>query len=131
MTPTAALAAVRSLIEDDPDAVGLIDRCSVIGRTEANDGFGGITSTDSTLASDVPCMYEERSSSTVQVAGGPLSYITHELFLIPSSVTRAIKPDYKIVVAARDDMPERTFEQPILMEDTFGPTVHLGAMLKV
>ena len=131
MTPTAALAAVRSLIESDPDSVGMIDRCSVITRTESNDGFGGTTITESTLASAVPCLYEERSSSTVQVSGGPLSYITHEIFMVASSVTRAIKPDYKIVVAVRDDMPERTFEQPVLMEDTFGPTVHLGAMLKL
>lgn len=131
MTPADLLASAVSLITDDPDAVGLIDRASVITRTEVSDGRGGTTITETTALTDIPCLYEEKSTSSGQVAGSPMSFITHELFLIASATTRAITPSAKIVVEARDDMPERVFEKPIPLEETFGPLVHLGVALKL
>lgn len=125
------LAAVRSLIESDPDAIGFIDRATVYGKTETGpDGWGGTTETTPAVASNVKCLYEEDSSSTAQVAGGPSSYITHKLYLIASSAVRNIASDYKIVIAARGDMPSMAFEQPIVLDSSFDPIVVVGAKVK-
>jgi hypothetical protein len=131
MNPTDLLAAAVSLITGDPDGVGLIDRASVVTRSEAPDGFGGTTITEATALSNIPCLYEERTGNTQQVAGSPMSYITHDLYLIASTTTRNIAPSSKIVVAVRGSMPQQTFEQPLRLEETFGPIVHVGAKLKL
>lgn len=125
------LAAVRSLIESDPDAVGFIDRATIYGKTETGpDGWGGTTDTAPAVASNVKCLYEDDSDSTSQVAGGPLSYVTHKIYLIASSAVRNIASDYKIVIAARGDMPSLTFEQPVVIDSTFNPIVVVGAKVK-
>lgn len=127
MTPESLIAAARASIEADPDAHGLIDRCNVVGRTEAPDGFGGSITTETTLESDIPCKYNEKVYSSTQVSGGPLSHVTHRLYLLISSVTRAIQSDQKIVVVARGDMGQQIFEQPIRLDRTHSPLVIVGA----
>lgn len=124
------LAAVRSLIESDPDAVGFIDRATVYSRSEAADGYGGSTVTETAVASNVKCLYEEDSDSSSQVAGGPTSYVTHKIYLIASSAVRQIVSDYKIVIASRGDMPSLTFERPVVLDSTFDPIVVVGAKVK-
>jgi len=132
MTPASLLASARSLIEGAPDDAGLIDRCNVYNVTYTNDGTGGNTATDGTaVATNVPCLLEEKLFKSGQLAGGAVSEITHKLFLIASSTTRAIKPNYVIVVAARSDNPSRRFVNPVLLEETLGPLVVLGATLKL
>src|SRR5262245_56261849 len=117
MTPAQLLDSARSLIENNPDGVGLIDRASLYNVTFPSDGTGGTTKSDGTaIASDVPCLYEQGGHSSTQVAGGTLAHVTHRLYLIASSATRAIKTNYAIVVEARDDMPELRFEQPVILE---------------
>lgn len=131
MTPADLLASARSLIEGDPNSAGLIDRFTVVNRTYADDGQGGQTPSDATVASNVPGLYEDADYSTSQVAGGHFAHVTHELFLIASAATRVMKPTYLITKAARDDDPAKTFEQPVLLEETFGPLVHVGAKLRL
>jgi hypothetical protein len=132
MTPASLLASARSLIEGAPDDAGLIDRCNVYNVTYTNDSAGGTTAADGTaVASNVPCLLEEKIFHSGQVGGGAISNITHKLYLIASSTTRAIKPNYAIVVAARSDNPARRFESPVILEETLGPLVVLGAMLKL
>lgn len=127
MTPSALLASARSLIEGAPDDAGLIDRCTIIKPTVGNEAgsLPGTKITDTTIATNVPLLYEERRRGTITEER--LAHVTHELFLIASSVSRAITPIYKIVVAARGDTPQIIFERPVLLEETFGPLVHLGA----
>jgi hypothetical protein len=132
MTPATLLASARSLIEGNPDAVGLIDRCSIYNVTFTNNGDGGTTQVDGTaVVSNVPCLIEKQKYNSSQLAGGQYSEITHKLYLIASTTTRVIKPNYAIVVAARSDNPSRRFEQPVLLEETLGPLVVIGATLKL
>lgn len=131
MTPATLLASARSLIQDDPDAVGLIDRCNVINRTYTPDNSGGSTITDTSVASNVPCLIERRSHRSTQLAGGQISNVDHDLYIIASAATRGIKPSYVINVLARSDNPARTFEQPVILEETLGPLVVVGATLKL
>lgn len=131
-TPAQLLADVRSLIEADPDAVGLIDRCNVINRTYTTNGDGGTTADDTdVVASDVPCLIERRTHRSAQLAGGQVSNVDHDLYLIASTATRGIKPNYVLEVAERDDSPAREFEQPVILEETMGPLVVIGATLKL
>lgn len=121
---TSATTAVEDVMQGAPDT------CSLYDVTFANDGTGGTTKSDgSAVASGVKCIYNEKSHSSFQLAGTRLSHVTHELFLLATSATRAIKPNYAIVVGARGDMPQLRFEQPVLLEETFGPLVHVGAKL--
>lgn len=132
MTPATLLASARSLIEGNPDGHGLIDRCSVYNVTYSANNDGGTTQVDgSPVASNVPCLIEEKGYNSSQLAGGQTSNITHKLFLIASATTRVIKPNYAIVIAARSDNPSRRFEQPVLLEETLGPLVVVGATLKL
>jgi hypothetical protein len=131
MTPATLLANARSLIQDDPDAVGLIDRCNVINRTYTPDNSGGSTITDTAVASNVPCLIERRTFRSAQLAGGQVSNVDHDLYIIASAATRGIKPSYVINVLARSDNPARTFEQPVVLEETLGPLVVVGATLKL
>lgn len=124
MTPASLLANARSLIEGDPNAVGLIDRCTVYNPTLISDGLSGTKLSDVAVASNVPCLYEDSDART---RDGLHAHVTHELFLIASAATRAITAEYKIVVAARDDTPQITFVEPVLLEEAFGPLVHIGA----
>lgn len=124
----AQLAAAKAAYES---LGALIDRCSIISRAEAPDGFGGLTITETVLASNVECLYEERTHSTSQVAGGPLSYVTHHLHLYDTAINNAIQTDHKIVVAARGNRAQMTFEQPVRTPETFDVGVHLDLMFKV
>jgi len=130
MTPATLLASARSLIEGNPDAHGLLDRCNLISRTEVADGFGGTTVTETTTASNVPLLYEDKTYGNSQVGGQSLEHVTHDLFLTVSAATRAIASHYKIVVLARDSVAQFTFEQPVQLGETLGPLVHLGAAKK-
>lgn len=122
---TSATTAVEDVIQGSPDS------CSLYNVTYASDGSGGTTEVDGTaVASGVKCIYYEKSHRSDQVTGGRLSHVTHELFLIASPTTRGIKDNYALVVSARGNMPQLRFVQPVLLEETFGPLVHVGAMLK-
>jgi hypothetical protein len=132
MTPASLLASARSLIQGDPDSAGLIDRCNVYNVTFTANNDGGATQVDgSPVASSVPCLIEKQTFNSSQLAGGQVSNVTHRLYLIASATTRVIKPNYAIVVAARSDNPSRRFEQPVLLEETLGPLVVVGATLKL
>jgi hypothetical protein len=121
----SARTAAQALIAESPD------RCSIYNRTYTSDSAGGTTPVDgSPVASNVPIIYTERTYSSSQIAGGSQSHVTHDLFLLPSAAAVAVKPNYVIVVAARNLTGVLTFEQPVLIDDTFDILVHIGAMLK-
>lgn len=120
---TAATSALEALLNGSPD------RCNVVNRTLTTGSYGGSTIAETTVASNVPILYEERIYGSTQVVGGTQSFITHDLYLISSSATRSIQPDHKIVVAARGDIPALIFEEPIRLDESLSPIVHLGAKL--
>jgi hypothetical protein len=120
----AAAAPLEALLTGSPD------RCSVVNRTPSNDAYGGVTFSDTTVVSDIPILYVERTSRAAQLAGASTTAVTHDVYLISSAATRLIQPDYKIVVAARDDIPQLTFENPVRLDESLSPLVHLGASLK-
>lgn len=130
MTPAALLASAKELIDSNPEAAGLIDVCDIVRVNRSGDDYGGATSTETTMASDVPCLYEERTNKPFQIAGMSTSGVTHDLFMLSTAVTKAIQPHYKIVVAARNDNPEMTFEDPIRLDESLSPLVHLAVSIK-
>lgn len=121
----SAQTAVSDVILGSPDS------CSLYNVTYTSDGTGGTSSSDGlVVASGVKGIYYEASFKTSQIAGGMFADITHELYLEVTSATRAIKPNYAIVFAARGTMPQLRFENPVILEETFGTLVYLGAQLK-
>jgi hypothetical protein len=132
MTPATLLASARSLIEGDPDSAGLIDRFSIYNVTYPVSNDGGTTQTDgSPVASNVPGLIEAVRGGSITLAGGQVIEVSHKIFLIASATTRVVKPNYALVSAARSDSPSRRFEQPVLLEETLGPLVVIGATLKL
>ena len=121
----SAKTAFEALITESPD------RCTVYNRTYANDNAGGTTATDTAVASSIPVIYSEFRFRTGMIVGGSLAEVTHKLRLKDSAATKAIKPNYVIVVAARDNNPARTFENPIVIEETMNVGVVLAATLKL
>lgn len=115
---TQAYAIVEDVLEGSPD------RCSVVDQAVINEtGTSGTKLSPVTLASDLAVIYEKRTAQSE----GPLAHVTHDLFIKATAVTRVITPKQKVVVAAREDIPQIVFEKPVLLEETLGPLVHLGA----
>jgi hypothetical protein len=120
------------LIEGNPDGHGLIDRFSIYNVTYPVNNDGGTTQTDgSAVASNVPGLIEAVREGAITLAGGQIVQVSHKIYLIASATTRVIKPNYALVSAARSDSPSRRFEQPVLLEETLGPLVVVGATLKL
>lgn len=106
------------------------DLCSLITNVSAPDGFGGSTETPTTIASEILCFYEALSSPMeIQVAGSGLTSLTHKITMEATAITKAIQSDYQIVVEARDDKPELTFERPVTLDGSYTPLVEVAAVL--
>lgn len=106
------------------------DLCSLVTSVSTPDGFGGSTETPTTIASSLKCFYEALSSPMqVQVGGAGLTSLTHKITMEATAATKAIKSDYQIVVAARNDKPELTFERPVTLDGSYVPLVEIAAVL--
>lgn len=106
------------------------DLCSLVTNVSAPDGFGGSTDTPTTIASAIKCFYEALSSPMeIQVGGAGLTSLTHKITMEATAVTKAIKSDYQIVVATRNDKPALTFERPVTLDGSYTPLVEVAAVL--
>lgn len=112
------------------------DLCSVVyvssGTGETPDGFGGTTpgSGTPTTVSGIKCFYEALSSPMqIQVGGAGLTSLTHKITMEATAITKAIKSDYQILVAARNDKPALTFERPVTLDGSYTPLVEVAAVL--
>lgn len=104
--------------------------CNLVTSTEVNDGFGGTTTTFTTVAEDVPCSYKAMSNPMQrQIGGGPITTLTHIITMGSNEITKNIRPDYQIVIPAHDDFPELTFEQPVTVDGSLSPFIKLAAVL--
>jgi len=128
MTPAQLIASARELVGDF-----LPDTCTVKSKSAgSNDGYGGEAEDFDDVATDVPCLYESQSDSTLVVIGGSQSGVTrHKLFLkLDEAVVHDIGPGWEIVVDARDDKPALTFEDPRRLDESNEVLLTISAKLR-
>lgn len=129
MSLSDAIEGVREKL-DSASPKFLVNVCRLVTSTEVPDGFGGTTTTLTTVATDVPCSYKPLSNPMQrQIGGGPITTLTHVITMGSNSITKNIRPDYQIVIPAHDDFPELTFEQPVTMDGSLSPFIKLAAVL--
>lgn len=103
------------------------DRCSIIDvDDETPDGFGGTTSTETEIESDLEAYVQRLTRTMIEIGGAKITSQTHLLTVRATDNTRAIKPHQKLVIAARE-LPERTFFDPVTLNDSFAPLVLIAA----
>jgi hypothetical protein len=115
---------------DDAGPDIFTDLCSLIAPTSAPDGFGGSTQTDSTLATNVPCSYKAmRSPMQIQIGGGGITTLTHEIKMGQNAVTKLIRPHYKIVIQAHHGKPEVTAMNPVTLDGSMDVFLIVGVAI--
>lgn len=129
MTPATQLAAVRSLIEGAPDAMGLIDRCDLIDKTFVDGGSGGDTMTPSTLASNQACMVEEITTGEQIVVGGEAFTATGRVFTLWSAGSKALTEKGHIKILAREPFPIMYLQKPTRVSESFAPLAEFKGVL--
>ena len=107
------------------------DRCSVVDVSSTNDGYGGQTETRTTIASDIPCIFEAVSDQAVDAAGRRITIISHKIYMQTESTPSDISPDYEIVVAANDNHGEMTFLNPQRLPESYEALATVTAKLKL
>lgn len=125
MTPALLIAQARALAEPY-----LPDSCIVQSSTDIDNGDGGFTEEWTTLET-VPGLVEWVDDSEVVVGGAPRGAVTHKLRLRVTSVTQAIKPSQRVIVAARDERPELILTQPKRLSQSYEILVTLAGVLDV
>lgn len=106
------------------------DLCSLVTRSSTPDGFGGTSDAPTTIASDLRCFIEAfKSPMQVTVGGAQLTSLTHKVTIEATALSKAIRPDYEIVVAARNDKGELIFRQPVTLDGSYTPLVEVAAVL--
>jgi hypothetical protein len=95
----------------------LPDLCNLIEVGLVTDGKSGMRPSETVLASNVPCKYDEATGSPNRLESGHVGYeSTHVLTFGASATTMAITPKYIVKVLANGDRPITFFEQPIRMK---------------
>lgn len=125
MTPAALLAQARVLAE-----AYLPDSCAVQELTSTPSGDGGFSEDWATLET-VPGLVEAVDDSGAVVAQAPRGVVTQKVFLKVTSVTQAIDPSQRIVVAPRDGKSQLILEQPKRLDETFEALITVAATLNV
>lgn len=115
---------------DDAGPDIFTDLCNIIAPTSAPDGFGGTTQTDSTIASNVPCSYKAmKSPMQLQIGGGGLTTLSHEIKMGQNAVTKLIRPHYRIVILAHHGKPEQTAHNPVTLDGSTDVFMFIGAAI--
>lgn len=92
----------------------LPDLCDLIVIGLGSDGHSGQKPTETTVASNLPCKYEEATGSERKHDDGAVEYTaSHKLTFGATAVTMAIEPNYIVKILARGDKPDLFFEQPV------------------
>ncbi|MEK6281873.1 MAG: hypothetical protein AABN95_16085 [Acidobacteriota bacterium] len=119
----------RTEIDDaGPDI--FTDLCNLIAPTSAADGFGGSTQTDVVVASNVPCSIKAmRSPMQIQIGGGGITTLTHEIKMGQNAVTKLIRPHYKIVILAHHGKLEVTAHNPVTLDGSMDVFMIIGAAI--
>lgn len=88
------------------------DTFSILGVESevTEDAYGGTTADPDTIAEDIPCKVEELSTFERLQQSGTVSGATSRIKTVFRDETVAILPTQRLVVAARGEVPERTFE---------------------
>ncbi len=106
------------------------DVCDVFNLTNTTDEFGNPVPVTATMASGVPCKYEAMGKTEQIIAEGEQTTLSHKLKMSVTPDTLAIKPNYRIVVAANGETPELTFENPTSLLGSFSPFMVVAANLR-
>jgi hypothetical protein len=127
MTLQAQVEAAREAAE------GLCeDLCTIVDISSTPDGFGGHAQTRTNLATGVPCIIESRAMMEAAVSAGTIaSLVRTKIYMQVTSITQAIRPDYEIVVAARDGKAALTFEDPRRLDQSYEVLVTVSAKLRI
>lgn len=108
------------------------DLCDLLqtGTTDDGSGTGAKKPSETVVAQNVPCLYEEISGSTAQIVVNGVSVVaTHRIEIKRSSAGLSLTPHDQIKVLARTGKPQLIFEQPVRTEGTFTPTIEFKAIL--
>jgi hypothetical protein len=127
-TPAALIATAKALVSDF-----LPDLCTVKQITAgAADGFGGEADTLTTVASSIKCLYEPIRDIPLMTQGGAVTGVSRfKVFLELTDVDlQNIAPGWQIVVAARGDKPQLTFEDPRRMDESNEVLLTVSAKLR-
>lgn len=125
MTPATLIAQARVLTE-----AYLPDSCAVQELTTTNDGSGGFTESWITLET-VAGLVEAIDDSEAVVGSAPRGAVTQKLYLRVTTVTQAIKPNQRIVVAAREGKGALVFTRPKRLDESFGALITVAGVLDV
>lgn len=107
------------------------DTCSVIDVGSTNDGYGGQTESRSTIASDIPCLFESVNEQAIDAAGQRITIISHKIYMQTNATPSEIKPDYEIVIDETDNHPELTFVNPQRLTESYEALATVAAKLRL
>jgi hypothetical protein len=107
------------------------DTCSIVDVGSTNDGYGGQTESRTTVASDIPCIFEAVNDQAVDAAGQRISIISHKIYMQTNATPSEIKPDYEIVIDETDNHPEMTFVNPQRMPESYEALATVAAKLRL
>lgn len=106
------------------------DVCSLIQIGKTGDGKQGHKLSETPLATNVPCFYEELSAGDLRITGGGEAVTsTHRLTMEATTAVLSLTPTDRIEIAARNGTPALVFEQLIRSRGSFSPLAEFHATL--
>lgn len=111
-------SAVEEFRTSFPASQLFTDLCNINYESgTTNDGFGGTIPAFTDVALNVPCSIKAmRSPMQVQIGGGGITTLTHEVRMGANAITTAIKPHYRIVILAHHNEPEKIALNPVTLD---------------
>jgi hypothetical protein len=108
------------------------DLCTIVDISSTPDGFGGHSQTRTNVATNIPCVIESRAMVEAAVVAGTIASLQRtKIYMKVTTITQAIRPDYEIVVAARDGKAALTFEDPRRLDQSYEVLVTVSAKLRI
>jgi hypothetical protein len=125
MTPAILIAQAKVLAEQY-----LPDSCAIQELTTTNDGSGGFGESWNTIET-VPGLVEAVDDMEAIVGSAPRGAVTQKLYLRVTTVTQALKPSQRVVVAPRDGKGELIFTQLKRLDESFETLITVAGVLDV
>jgi hypothetical protein len=121
---------VRVALADEASDI-LPDTCSFTGPgTETRDADGYVSTSDSSIASGIPCEYKPLSVFERERAGEVAQNATHRLKIPANTTTLNISGSARGVIAARGLSPALNFEVTGRLDDSIGIFLQLAIVMK-